>query len=53
MRLRPKQRKFASHMVESAGIEIARAFDYPNKAHLNRHVLALLLSVRVLLIGPQ
>ncbi|VDB83377.1 unnamed protein product [Peniophora sp. CBMAI 1063] len=42
MRLRPSQRKFESHMVESAGIEIARAFDYPNRVHLNRPVIMVL-----------
>ena len=39
MRLRPSQRKFPALDDEAAAeFEIARAFDYPNPAHLNRYV---------------
>jgi RNA-dependent RNA polymerase len=36
MRLRSSQRKFPVQSVEEAEFEIARSFDYPNPAHLNR-----------------
>jgi RNA-dependent RNA polymerase len=38
MRLRESQRKFPMHNVAEAEFEIARSFDYPNPAHLNRSV---------------
>ena len=45
MRLRESQRKYVSHPVESAPLEIARAFDYPNTAFLNRCVFFCLLDL--------
>ncbi|KAI0029220.1 RdRP-domain-containing protein [Vararia minispora EC-137] len=42
MRLRPSQRKFHSHEVGEAPLEIARAFDYPNAAYLNKPIVMVL-----------
>ncbi|VDB94968.1 unnamed protein product [Peniophora sp. CBMAI 1063] len=42
MRLRRSQRKYVAHEVTSAPLEIARAFDYPNTAFLNRPVIMVL-----------
>ncbi|KAI9449719.1 RdRP-domain-containing protein [Lactarius psammicola] len=42
MRLRDSQYKFQVHNVEEAEFEIARAFDYPNPAYLNRPVVMAL-----------
>ncbi|KAA1469185.1 RdRP-domain-containing protein [Dentipellis sp. KUC8613] len=42
MRLRPSMRKFRSHDVESAEIEIARAFERPNRSYLNRPLVTVL-----------
>ncbi|KAH9066237.1 RdRP-domain-containing protein [Lactarius vividus] len=42
MRLRDSQHKFPVHNVENADFEIARAFDYPNSAYLNRPAVMVL-----------
>ncbi|KAI9446028.1 RdRP-domain-containing protein [Lactarius indigo] len=42
MRLRDSQHKFPVHNIEAVEFEIARAFDYPNNAHLNRPVVMAL-----------
>ncbi|KAF8260154.1 RdRP-domain-containing protein [Lactarius quietus] len=42
MRLRQSQNKFPVPNVEEAEFEIARAFDYPNPAHLNRPIVMAL-----------
>lgn len=40
MRLRKSQQKYQSHSVTHAPLEIARAFDYPNMAFLNKYAMA-------------
>ncbi|KAH8995451.1 RdRP-domain-containing protein [Lactarius akahatsu] len=42
MRLRDSQHKFPVHSVEEAEFEIARAFNYPNPAYLNRPMVMAL-----------
>jgi RNA-dependent RNA polymerase len=52
MRLRESQRKFPVHDVHEAEFEIARSFDYPNPAHLNRFVVVSLLVTTNLFSRP-
>jgi RNA-dependent RNA polymerase len=57
MRLRDSQCKFPAHKEEEeqAEFEIARAFDYPNRVHLNRFVAICLLRLGQLIpahLGP-
>ncbi|KAK7034082.1 hypothetical protein VNI00_012513 [Paramarasmius palmivorus] len=42
MRLRPSMRKFGNRSVVVADIEIARAFERPNKSYLNRPLVTIL-----------
>ncbi|KAH8998323.1 RdRP-domain-containing protein [Lactarius hatsudake] len=42
MRLRDSQHKFPVHNIEEAEFEIARTFDYPNPAYLNRPIVMAL-----------
>ena len=45
MRLRESQCKFLALNDEEAEFEIARAFDYPNPAYLNRFVALYFLNL--------
>uniref|UniRef100_A0A0W0FPC4 RNA-dependent RNA polymerase n=1 Tax=Moniliophthora roreri TaxID=221103 RepID=A0A0W0FPC4_MONRR len=42
MRLRPSMRKFSNRSAVEADIEIARAFERPNKSYLNRPLVTIL-----------
>ncbi|THU88603.1 RdRP-domain-containing protein [Dendrothele bispora CBS 962.96] len=42
MRLRDSMKKFESHMQAEADIEIARAFERPNRSYLNRPLVTIL-----------